>query len=75
MADPRNPKPGEVWEYNGKQREVKLVVSSGLPWADSADRVTYRIGKRNHTALRYVWVTWANKATCIKEATDERRDV
>lgn len=74
MADHRHPKPGEVWERDGKRRRV-VVVDDRCDWIWYQRELPGDRWGSDRGLLYESWVTWANKATCIKEATDERRDV
>ena len=70
MPDPKDPRPGEVWERDGRQRVVDRVEGWPFQRHNRFATVTYSIGNRTHHAMRYVWTAWAKKATCIKEAAD-----
>lgn len=70
MADPKNPRPGEVWERDGEKRAVVWIDRFIHPWSLGV----------THTILRYErdggsyhiehdkFLRWASSATCIKEA-------
>lgn len=80
MSDERTYKVGQVWERDGKQREIVELITRGGIKRQEVDRISVfnirwaRPGKK--PANRYTWCgtwnEWASKATLT--TTPDRKD-